>query len=127
MKKQITKGCNGAGEASGSARVALPRPPAEPSRYLARNQRIVLMQSRNMMTIEWSPEIKEMLNDARHLSERLGHFEIVTLTHVYGVLLSRLQGRNGNDVATTLTTIDPPWPADSVYLSPGGRSMFTHR
>ena len=33
MKKQITKGCNGAGEASGSAMVALPRPPAEPSRY----------------------------------------------------------------------------------------------
>ncbi|MEQ1831313.1 MAG: hypothetical protein ABL921_35530 [Pirellula sp.] len=34
MKKQITKGCNGAGEASGSAMLALPRPPAEPSRYL---------------------------------------------------------------------------------------------
>lgn len=68
-----------------------------------------------------------MLGDARHLSERLGHFEIVTLTHVYGVLLSRLHGRNGNDVATTLATIAPPWPTDSVYLSPGGQTPTLKR
>lgn len=104
-----------------------PRQPPDRWRYLARKQRIVLTQSQNMMTIEWSSEIKEMLSDARHLSERLGHFEIVTLTHVYGVLLSRLQGRNGNGIATILATIDPPWPADSVYLSPGGQTPTLKR
>lgn len=73
------------------------------------------------------PKSRKCIRDARRLSERLEHSEIVTLTHAYGVLLSRLQDRNDNDIATLLGTIAPPWPTDSVYLSPGGQTPTLKR
>jgi hypothetical protein len=79
-------------------------------------------QWQNAMPVEWTANVKDVLSDARHLSKRLGHFEIVTLAHVYGILLSRLRGDDIDEVAATLTEIEPPWPVESVYLSPGGQT-----
>ena len=79
------------------------------------------------MAIEWSANVIEVLRDARRLSERLGHFEIVTLTEVYGVLLSRLRGDDIDKTPATLTKIAPSWPTDAVYLSPGGKTPSLNR
>lgn len=101
------------------------RGPAEPCRYLA-----CMIEAYSLgvvMAVEWSTEIIELLKDARRLSDRLGHFEIVTLAHVYGVALSRLRGWELHTIELTIGTIDPPWPDNAVYLSPGGQTPSLKR